>query len=500
MPPKGPHKPGAGPAYYDVKQRLLKQIGDAHLPFFTPEDERCNELWKTKYEKLVLHEAQHTPAELHNRVQKAFLTLLEYGCLFQDLVRLKSKDLLTSVSRILIGEPGCTYRYLNTRLFAIPWSDNEHEVTYDTQKIADACKAFYELNTFMYEQTKLLLQKCVKNTKDSSVSPKQVPSESNVPSNNVTLINYLNPQDIPYLRDEPYFGMGKMAVSWHHDENLLEQSTVAVYNYSFQDTAAERVTSNWHVGLKIAWDIDTPGLALPLNSGDAYFMLGDMNKTHQHCVITGSQPRFSSTHRAVECSKGTLKYIQERCKMSLLNLHVGKKKLNSLEKNILKQAEEIHNEVEFEWLCQYWFQGKRYAKFCDFWVKPLADLEEEWRQMEMMNKIVSFAPTVKSINLGYSTLQKTRYSRSYPDISHFISNLCIWINKNSKVYFYHFDKQHSLPNNFVYISLKQSLLTSLFLEDLRKDTWKHEDRYKIVESVFPLLEERQQLRQEWKCR
>lgn len=31
----------------------------------------------------------------------------------------------------------------------------------------------------------------------------------------------------------------------------------------------------WHVGLKVAWDIETPGLAVPLHQGDIYLMLGN---------------------------------------------------------------------------------------------------------------------------------------------------------------------------------------------------------------------------------
>lgn len=31
----------------------------------------------------------------------------------------------------------------------------------------------------------------------------------------------------------------------------------------------------WHVGLKVAWDIETPGLAIPLHQGDLYLMLGN---------------------------------------------------------------------------------------------------------------------------------------------------------------------------------------------------------------------------------
>lgn len=197
--------------------------------------------WKTKYAKLVIHGAQETPASLHEQVQKAFLLLLQHGCLFQDLVQLKGKDLLTPVSRILIGKPGYTYRYLNTRLFTVPWPDDKFNITYSTEELADACKAFRELNAFLNEQTKLKLLQCVTDAQCSSVSPHQISLKNDCKTNqddlesyNVTLINYMNPHDMFYLKQEPYFGMGQMAVSWHHDENLLEESTVAVYSYSYQ--------------------------------------------------------------------------------------------------------------------------------------------------------------------------------------------------------------------------------------------------------------------------
>ncbi|XP_040184672.1 alpha-ketoglutarate-dependent dioxygenase FTO [Rana temporaria] len=434
---------GKGDSEKEVKrQKLLERIGDTKLPFVTPKDDTFYELWKSKYAKLVIHEAQKTPAELHHNVQKALLLLLQHGCLFQDLVQVKGKDLLTPVSRILIGQPGCTYRYLNTRLFAVPWPDAKYNITYSTEELADACKAFKELNAFLYEQTKHKLLQCVANAPGASVLPQQIPLENDNKTNqddlesyNVTLINYMNPHNMFYLKEEPYFGMGKMAVSWHHDENLLEESTVAVYSYSYQDCADEifedkKALSNWHVGLKIAWDIETPGLALPLNSGDTYFMLGDLNKTHQHCVIAGSQPRFSSTHRVAECSKGTLNYIELRCKTALENLVVipstGEKMLKSMEGDILKLAEEIHNEVEFEWLRQFWFQGQRYAKCSNFWIKAMADLEDDWRQMETM--------------------------------------------------------------------------TSLMLKELLKPTWTQQNKGNIAKTIFPLLSERQDLRHEWRER
>lgn len=52
----------------------------------------------------------------------------------------------------------------------------------------------------------------------------------------------------------------------------------------FKDSSAEETSdwnlqgrdpAVWHVGLKVAWDIETPGLAIPLHQGDFYLMLGN---------------------------------------------------------------------------------------------------------------------------------------------------------------------------------------------------------------------------------
>ncbi|CAN2389545.1 RNA N6-methyladenosine dioxygenase activity [Pristimantis euphronides] len=430
----------------DKKQKLLQQLGDLQLQYLTPKDNGFHQLWSTKYAKLVIQEADQTPAELHCAVQRSFLTLLHHGCLFQDLVQLKGKDFLTPVSRLLIGRPGCTYKYLNTRLFAVPWPEDDHHIGYRTEDVSDACRTFYDLNRFLHFQTINELNNFLKHkhrTEESGDSHGQVSLQESeeigpeeVESFNVTLINYMNPQTMTYLKEEPYFGMGKMAVSWHHDENLVEGSTVAVYNYSYQDNAMEmceeeaKDVSPWHVGLKIAWDIETPGLALPLNPGDSYFMLDNLNTTHQHCVLAGSQPRFSSTHRVAECSTGTFRYIQTRCKKALENLCVvpnsGETKLRSLDLEILQQAEEIHNEVEFDWLRQFWFQGTRYSKCSDYWLSAMDQLEEQWGQMEAM--------------------------------------------------------------------------TSLLLQELEKDVCTGEDKYKVLQGIVPLLAERQELRLAWRKR
>lgn len=177
-------------------------------------------------------------------------------------MRIKGKDFVTPISRILIGNLGYTYKYLNTRLFTVPWPTESYEINYSHPEISQACKAFIKLNDYLHRETIQALQEQnlaeTKEIEDCTVSDRhwdfatsitesgstlQDQSQSHVPKNvctdlkgrtsyNLTLLNYMDPQQMLFLKPEPYFGMGKMAVSWHHDENLVERSTVAVYSYS----------------------------------------------------------------------------------------------------------------------------------------------------------------------------------------------------------------------------------------------------------------------------
>uniref|UniRef100_A0A8D0HUQ6 FTO alpha-ketoglutarate dependent dioxygenase n=1 Tax=Sphenodon punctatus TaxID=8508 RepID=A0A8D0HUQ6_SPHPU len=225
-----------------------------------------------KYSKLILKKADQIPQELHQGVQEAFLTLRKHGCFFQDLVRIKGKDLLTPVSRILIGNPGCTYKYLNTRLFTVPWPMKGFEIKYFSPEIFAACKALIKLNDYLHVETVQALQEQnlseTKEIEDAAVTDREQDfatfitgkgsvledqSSCYAPRNdctnlklrtsyNLTLLNYMDPLQMLHLKQEPYFGMGKMAVSWHHDENLVKRSTVAVYSYSCEGEY------EWHMG------------------------------------------------------------------------------------------------------------------------------------------------------------------------------------------------------------------------------------------------------------
>uniref|UniRef100_A0A8D1XFU5 Alpha-ketoglutarate-dependent dioxygenase FTO n=1 Tax=Sus scrofa TaxID=9823 RepID=A0A8D1XFU5_PIG len=348
------------------KLRLLEELEDTWLPYLTPKDDEFYQQWQLKYPKLILREAGSVPEGLHKEVQEAFLALHKHGCLFRDLVRIQGKDLLTPVSRLLIGNPGCTYKYLNTRLFTVPWPVKGSDAKYNEAEIGAACQTFLKLNDYLQIETIQALEELAAKEKanidtvpvcigpdfprvgmGSSFDGHDEVDRKSRAAYNLTLLNFMDPQKMPYLKEEPYFGMGKMAVSWHHDENLVDRSAVAVYNYSCED---------------------------------------DLNATHQHCVLAGLPPRFSSTHRVAECSTGTLDYILQRCQLALQNVRdeadSGEVSLKSLEPAVLKQGEEIHNEVEFEWLRQFWFQGNRYKKCTDWWCQPMTQLEELWKKME----------------------------------------------------------------------------------------------------------------------
>lgn len=314
-------------------------------------------------------------------MQAALLTLRSKGCLLRDLVRVRDRDVFTAVSRALLGEPGHTYRYLDTRLFAIPWHSEDADAKGQSccdPDLRAACKALWELNTFFCTDVFQLkegdrLTQCVKgevevkqdeeldteskhseesknseggdsesrqseegdteskhseewdieskhseegcslskqegdwdteskHSSEEGESSQVKPSESSlVPGSehgggkcpgwaakatggteaepekpvvelkhslsdyhiedkeqeesgqgcsqpsppqvctgpvkfNVTLLNYMDPAATSQLKEEPYYGMGKMAVGWHHDENLIIHSPVAVYSYTCHD-------------------------------------------------------------------------------------------------------------------------------------------------------------------------------------------------------------------------------------------------------------------------
>ncbi|KAJ8333690.1 hypothetical protein SKAU_G00410090 [Synaphobranchus kaupii] len=140
-------------ALENERQKLLQELGGQHIPFLSPSDPGYQQLWESSYCGLALRPADSLPANLHERVRAALHALQSRGCLFRDLVRIRGRDVFTVVSRSLLGRPGDTYRYLGTRLFALPWhrEDQGNVEACCDHDLREACRALWELNEYFRE-------------------------------------------------------------------------------------------------------------------------------------------------------------------------------------------------------------------------------------------------------------------------------------------------------------------------------------------------------------
>ncbi|XP_022097537.1 alpha-ketoglutarate-dependent dioxygenase FTO-like [Acanthaster planci] len=396
------------------KKKLLSEVARGRLQFLMPDHPDFKSLMRKSYFNFAHEPSTGIPVSLHEELTWALDILRYHGYFYRDWVKVKGQTVQTPISRTLIGEPGTTYKYLGLRLFTIPWSFGHHK---PESEVELASETIGKLNEHYKAVSRRLLRKKtaeqthLKSSPSQEVAPcsskdrprericveepKQMTHGLSIEEGtnfNVVLINYMDPEDPDLrLKPEPYYGMGPLAVSWHMDGNLVRGSTVAVYNHTCSSDGGDSTTdSDWMVGFKVSWDIETPGVAIPLQTGESYFMLGDLNDTHQHCVVAGSQARFSTTHRVADCQQGTLSYIQQRCLEALGNLSQlenGEYELKSFQAGHLDFTETVHNEVEFEWLRQFWMQGSRHAAERGGWVPAMECLEADWNKMEHMTKL-----------------------------------------------------------------------------------------------------------------
>ncbi|EMP41276.1 Alpha-ketoglutarate-dependent dioxygenase FTO [Chelonia mydas] len=398
----------------------------------------------------------------------------------------------------------------------------DYEIKYCHPELFAACKALIKLNDYLNVEAVQALQEQnlseTKETENTAVTDREqdfstfikgslleVQSSLYTPRNdctslkyrtsyNLTLLNYMDPLQMPYLKQEPYFGMGNMAVSWHHDENLIERSTVAVYNYSCEGSACDKVNEQY---------------------------------------VEGRDP--ADWHLGLKCSTGTLEYIFGQCEVALQNLQVDSDSaalsLKSLEVQVVKEVEGIHNEVEFEWLRQFWFQGKRYRKCTDWWFEPMAKLEEFWKKMEFMGyfhvadwkrrelHIMEFeAVSIKGLWKKQGGILVENRTPGHPEYQAQYDLEIITIKgktgKESSSHWKSGRKSKAVPQNGNQVKEGLSCTnmdlnspplfqspgegwTSLVLCEVGKGERTMEQRNEIISCFLPLLTERQELRKEW---
>ncbi|XP_062505118.1 alpha-ketoglutarate-dependent dioxygenase FTO-like isoform X2 [Corticium candelabrum] len=341
------------------KARLLRKLRDGVGQYLEPQDEGYRELVSSAYNKFRLIPSHQTPLSLHSRVQLSLSCLLSSGYFMHNLVTKETKILLTPVTRFITGIRGLTYPYLGLRLFAFPW-EFEGDPKSDVEKSLCVLRV---LNDYM------------------ELKGNELCGERGANEFNMTLVNYMDPDHVTIpLVTEPYYAMGTSAVHWHSDQSVRDDCSIGVYS----STVGESNESEpWSIGLKIAWDVTTSAVKVPLLNGSCYFLLNDMNTTHQHTVIVGDNARFSSTHRVVVLDGNTLEYISGRCRQA----EMIAKRLNG-EGSVccqdkLEECLDVQREVEFEWIRQFWSLGRLNAeRHAGFWLREIERIEQTWERVE----------------------------------------------------------------------------------------------------------------------
>jgi alpha-ketoglutarate-dependent dioxygenase FTO len=271
---------------------------------------------------------------------------------------LGTKCAKTYVTRLLMGEPGTTYKYLGLRMFAHPWERTEIEA----------------LGATLTQRARQHLQ-----TLSEKRRRRNAPRTKGRADFDICLINRMEARED--LKSEPTIGNAKTTVSWHADSSLEHYSTIAVYQTLVppkKQTNSIRCNDSqekWFVALRVAHnsegpqssrrgtDIESsivkeaPPIAASLPSGSAYYLLDDFNHHHQHTVLTNGDlasagVRYSCTFRLLRESHN-VDHMIARCQAACSNFHKKGSKLWRSEQLLL-------TELESEWIRQFYIQGSQH--------------------------------------------------------------------------------------------------------------------------------------------
>jgi len=361
--------------------------------FLSPSDGDIFESCRSECYRGFCWENSHDLEEsFHKSFDDCFDTLHDAGLFLYDAVQPGGKRLSrTFVTRTVIGKPGSTYRYLGLRLFSHPWISDSVPPNQQVQSLvnlgysqecASALVMVGMLNDTLKDRTQRVL--------DKEIAPHvELVGSADY---SLTLINRMEPTSLKKdLKRDKDYGMGKTSVSWHKDSGLTDFSSIAVY-HSLRKTDESTSSGNipWKVAVRVAdKDTKTPPLCVPLPSGTLYYLLDDFNHKHEHTVVAGSnQLRYSSTHRVAREGCGTWQYIRDKCRDMLEKEKSPVKDNGSLterRKRLVKETraqQQLLDEIEFEWLRQWYIQGKLHAELHPYWHKPMDQLEGWFVELE----------------------------------------------------------------------------------------------------------------------
>eukprot|EP00804_Cyclotella_cryptica_P012704 CCRYP_016297-RA/>CCRYP_016297-RA protein AED:0.02 eAED:0.02 QI:712/1/1/1/1/1/2/25/414 len=258
------------------------------------------------------------------------------------------------------------------------------------------------VNEYLIQRSNEMLEKYV----SPNVIPRGLVGSADY---NLTLVNKMESTNVKRdLKIENAYGMGKVSVGWHRDSGLKDFSSIAVYQ-TLQGAKSTKNRDEWRVALR-AMDggvggplTSVPALVVPLPSGSLYYMLDEFNHNHEHAVIAGSDGlRYSSTHRAAREGQGTWQYIRDKVDHFFISAskfdfnkgnvidskgenNVSAKKLREKFVSIVRAQQLLLNEVEFEWLRQWFVQGQRHSSLHYYWHRPIGKLCGWYQDLEKLS-------------------------------------------------------------------------------------------------------------------
>ncbi|CAM9741162.1 unnamed protein product [Chrysoparadoxa australica] len=359
--------------------------------YLLPTDEAFNHTRKSHYAGF-----EHQPANtISNTTHRSFASLFREldaaGLFLYDIVQAGGKTVSkTYVTRTLVGEPGITYKYLGTRIFAHPWegrclqgprgkelagSDDgglwRGGVARAQERLRKAgvpstLAAAGKLNKWMVARAATA----------ATAAPESCAATRGSCNFNLALINCMD-SGLKGLKPEPLHNMGTCSVSWHADSCLEDYSTIGVYHCTKPEAGKE-----WRIAMRCS-DKDgpegeaasgAPPMVMPLASGDLYMLLGNFNHNREHAVLTGKTSlRYSSTHRVSVVEGNT---YQEMAKSASEVLDS-----NPTTPAALQQQQAIMTELETEWICQFYEKGQIHAEVHTWWHGPIMHLCQLWSQL-----------------------------------------------------------------------------------------------------------------------
>ncbi|CAM9201039.1 unnamed protein product [Ectocarpus sp. 4 AP-2014] len=407
------------PARISVKPPSFSGFRGPSDRFVEEAHPQFQEIVSTCYAGFHVEAPEALDAKVHEEARQAFDSLEEGGVFRADVTQpfgLGTKCAVTYVTRTLVGDPGTTYKYLGLRMFSHPWTTTAKEADPDGghgSGVPSALRRVGLLNDKLKERS-LRLLRARGGGKGKARRERGEGDEFGSCEFNVALINRMEPSDDrPDLKLEPTFGQDRCSVSWHADSCLENYSSIAVYHVTDPETKNENanadggdanpaVPANWRIALRVEPDAEgpsggklklaatvnessrvdrAPAVAVALPSRSAYFLLDDFNHHHQHAVLAGQSHRWSSTHRVAKKQGHSFDYISGRCRTVLGDGH--RRTLKQWKTEQLTLAE-----LEFEWIRQFYVQGRAHHALHSWWHGPLQVLLRFWSLLEAKTAVV----------------------------------------------------------------------------------------------------------------